>query len=271
MSIRRVTGRVMLAAATAMVLAGPAVGDGVHTRLQTPNLVLSPNEEFDVTFYVVQPDEPFNAFDAAIRFDPSRLSFVAPPNPASQPGGLMTGACGNTFHLFTATPDSLRVTLSLLCAGASVTGPGELYRVRFKAGTTAGTTSIDVGWSTQFYHAGFFVNPHESQNLEVCITNCTTGIEDDAEAIAFALHAPSPNPWSGPEPASFRFDMPRGGPVRVTLLDVSGRLVAAGESRWFDAGRHVLTLSRPDVRAGMYFARLQSPFGSASRPVILTW
>jgi hypothetical protein len=247
------------------VLAAPAVADGVHVRLETPSVVVASNEEFNVDFVVFQADEPFNGFDASIRFDPSRVSYVTGTN---QQGSLMTAACPNRFPFFATASDSLRITLVLLCAGTTVTGPGQLYRVRFKAGTTAGPTQLTLGPFTQFYNAGFPVTPLEAQNLEVCV-DCPTGV-DDLAAPAFAMAAPRPNPWSGSAPASFEFDLPAAGPVTLSLHDVSGRAVASRGPEWFGAGHHAFRLARPDAPAGIYFARLHTPHGSASRAVVLT-
>ena len=267
MSLGNGMRRAALAGLAAAWLAAPAAADGVHARLQTIDPVVDPNEEFDVEFAIFQADHVFNGFDLAIRFDPTRLTYVAGTNAQ---GAVMTSACANRFHLFGAAPDSLRTTLVLLCAGVSVTGPGVLYKARFKAGTTVGGTMLEIGPSTQFFDAGFDVEPLEAQNLQICITTCPVGVEDDAAVTRFAMRAPSPNPWSGRGPASFGFDLPRAGEVSLTLHDVGGRVVASTAPRWFEPGRHVLALERPQgARAGVYFARMRSPFGSVSRAVVL--
>ena len=51
-----------------------------------------------------------------------------------QRGTLATGACllNSPFHSFVTAPDSLMCTLVILCGGVSVTGPGQLYRVRVR-------------------------------------------------------------------------------------------------------------------------------------------
>lgn len=252
----------------ALAAAVPAAADGVHARLQTPSIVVSPNDEFDVDLVVSPADAPFNAFDASIRFDPTRLSYVAASN---QQGAVMTSACANRFHLFSAAPDSLKITLSLLCAGVSVTGPGTVYRVRMKAGATSGTTTISLGPFTRFYDAGFFVEPLDLNNLLICVAPCApTGVDDDAGALRFAMRSPRPNPWSGSEPASFEFDLPGAGPVTLSLHDLSGRAIVTRGPEWFGAGRHAIALARPEIPAGVYFARLHTPHGSASRAVVLT-
>ena len=252
----------------AVVAAAPVAADGVHVRLETPVLAVSPNDEFDVDVVVFEADEPFNAFDASIRFDPAKLSYLAGSN---QQGALMTAACANRFHLFTPTPDSLKITLSLLCAGTTVTGPGVIYKVRMKAGATSGLTTISLGPFTNFYNAGFFVTPLETQSRQVCILPCSgVGVDDEVGATRFALLAPRPNPWSGSGPESFEFDLPAEDQVTLTLHDVSGRVIATHGPQWFGAGRHAIALARPQAPTGVYFARLHTAHGTASRTVVLT-
>jgi hypothetical protein len=249
-----------------MSIASPAAAAGVHVRLQTPDTTLEPDEEFEVQLYVFEADASFNAFDASIRFDPTRVSYVTSSN---QPGELMTDACPLNFHIFVPAPDSLRITLVMLCAGASVTGPGEIYRVRFRAGTTPGMTTLAIGPSTQFFNAGFFVNPLEKQDLDICISTCATDVDGGDRALPrFGMAAPRPAPWSGAGPATFDFDLPAAGKVELTLHDLGGRVVAR-RSAWFQAGRHSIALDRPEVSAGVYYARMHSIHGSVSRPIVL--
>ena len=259
---------VMLAGPALMDAGTPAAADGVHVRLQSPSHPVFPNDEFDVEFVVDPADEPFNGFDVSFRFDPAMVSYVTGSNVQ---GAVMTSACPNRFHIFQPAPDSLRATLVLLCANTTVTGPGTLYRVRFKAGPNPGTTFIRLGPFTQFYNAGPAVTPLDKQDLPVCIFPCTpTGVGDPPAPAAFAMLAPRPNPWSGASAASFAFDLPAAGEVTLTLHDLAGRVVATSGPAWLPGGRQSLELARPRVSAGMYFARVRTPFGTASRPVVLT-
>ena len=79
-------------------------------------------------------------------YDPSALTFL-PASPLSlQQGCLMTGgcssACGTTFHVFSAAGDSLRTYDGLLCDQLSLTGPGQVYRLRFQAAATPQVTAL---------------------------------------------------------------------------------------------------------------------------------
>lgn len=77
--------------------------------------------------------------------------------------------------------------------------------------------------------------------------------------LAFALHAATPNPSSGP--TRIRFDLPQGTDVRLELFDVHGRRVLELARGHFGAGRHSLDWSGRDskgqrVSPGVYTCRL---------------
>jgi hypothetical protein len=95
-------------------------------------------------------------------------------------------------------------------------------------------------------------------------------VDDSPTPAQFLMHAPRPNPWSGTANASFAFDLPAPGEVTLTLHDLAGRIVATSGPAWLPGGRQSLELARPRASAGIYFARLRTPFGTASRPVVLT-
>ena len=80
----------------------------------------------------------------------------------------MKGACGNTFHYFVPAPDSLTLSHVILCAGKSLAGPGQLYKLRFRASGTAQSTPIHIR-HIQFYDAGVYVNPAYASDAVVGI------------------------------------------------------------------------------------------------------
>lgn len=149
--------------------AAPAAAAGVTAGFQQPFLQVAPGDTFQVQIVVPVAGDPFNAFDAPIRFDPAQLTFVPTSPLANQRGALMTSACSNTFHLFNARPDSLQITLSLLCNQVFVIGPGVVYQVRFRAPLTPGITTLTLGPSTAFYNAGFKVLPLVKTGMTVQI------------------------------------------------------------------------------------------------------
>ena len=144
-----------------------AAATGVKVALQPALTSVSPGDTFYLDINVTRAGSAFNGYTAVIGFDPSVLQFL-PTSPLSQQeGALMTGACGNTFHQFTAGASQLGIDHSLLCNGVSLTGPGQVYRLRFKA--LAGITTSQVRFLSglQFYKAGVAVNPDSSVDATV--------------------------------------------------------------------------------------------------------
>jgi hypothetical protein len=228
--------------------------------------MVNPGDVITVSLTISPADGYINAFDAAIRFDPARLAFVPPGAIANQIGPLMTAACANSFHRFSATGDSLAINLSLLCAGAEVNGPGVVYQVQFQALAPEGATHIGLGPSTRFYDAGFAITPLDTVGMDVCVTICATGVGDGApRATALTI---APNPWRG-RVASCAFHLARAGDVSLALLDVSGRMRLALPTRWYPAGAATIPLERGDLPSGLYFARLRTVDGMRTTPVVL--
>jgi hypothetical protein len=97
-----------------------------------------------------------------------------------------------------------------------------------------------------------------------------TGVEGSA-CRGLALAPPAPNPAQGR--LRFSFDLPRAMRVRLAVVDVQGRVVAALAEGDFSAGRHERSwdASAHGVRAGagLYFVRLETPEGRLVRRVAL--
>src|SRR5260221_6674480 len=107
----RAFGLVLLASFAAPL----ARAQGVHVSFSPASVVVGAGSGFDVDVVVPGAGSGFNGFRAVLDFDPAELTFV-PASPTSlQQGSYMTGACGNTFHQFAATSDSLDITDVLLC------------------------------------------------------------------------------------------------------------------------------------------------------------
>lgn len=78
--------------------------------------------------------------------------------------------------------------------------------------------------------------------------------------IRFAVGAPAPNPTSGA--VAIALALPAASSVRLTVVDVGGRLVAVVADRLLDAGRHYLSWDGVvdggfHATSGVYFARLE--------------
>jgi DNA-binding beta-propeller fold protein YncE len=89
-------------------------------------------------------------------------------------------------------------------------------------------------------------------------------------ALAVEPNAPNPfNPWT-----TVGFTLPDAGPVRVTVVDVAGRIVATLLERSLPAGRHVVewtgdTAAGRTAPSGVYFIRVESGGATASRKMVL--
>jgi hypothetical protein len=97
----------------------------------------------------------------------------------------------------------------------------------------------------------------------------STGVESPAHG-GLALAPPAPNPARGALRCSF--DLPRAMRVRLEVLDVQGRVVAALAEGDFGAGRHerIWDASINGARAaGLYFVRLETPAGRFVRRAAL--
>jgi flagellar hook assembly protein FlgD len=86
------------------------------------------------------------------------------------------------------------------------------------------------------------------------------------------LHQNAPNPFN-PE-TMIRFDLNTAEPVRITILDVHGRVVAQLLDETLPAGPHQVSWSGEDgtgraVASGVYFYRLETPSTEVSRKMVL--
>jgi len=260
MSARAFTPLFIVATA---LLAVPGASAAVHVSGAADTLVVAPGEVFTVDIVIPQADSPFNAFGLGLHFDPSHLTFVpAVPNKDAQRGPLILNACTNTFHVFSATADSLKVELSLLCNQVSVTGPGVLYRVRFQAGPADAITRIDFGPSTRFILGGAYQSPILTTPIVVRIGSpvLDAGIAGQpGSGVEFS--APSPNPARARTPMTLRFTLRHEGLVSFDLFDALGRRVAQRAPQTCDARPQTLSWELPALAPGRYSVLLRTSQG----------
>lgn len=262
----RVTAAV-LAVVCACALA-PAARATVTLVVSPETLSVAPGATFTLELRVPVGGAAFNGYDAVVEYDPAKLTFL-PTSPTSlQQGADMTGACGNTFHLFRAAGDSLSISNVLLCEGQSLTGPATLYQLRFRAANSPGTSWVRLR-RVQFFDAGWFVNPAVSHDALV-----SWGVVLDAGApppvAPPARLAVSGNPARGEQ----WFELAAAaGTQQLTVYDTAGRVVRRLERGTRPAGaRRVRWDGRDDrgrpVPAGLYLVRFDTPGGSARASVV---
>lgn len=256
--------RLFIVAALAGLLLGCAVpvarastaAQGVTIALTPASQQVAPGSQFDVFLEVTQAGDPFNGFDAVVGYDPGALTLV-PMDPIDlQQGALMTGACGNTFHVFKAHAGVDSITDVLLCSGVSVTGPGQIYHLRFQASDTPQLTQVRFLPGVQFYNAGLYVLPLASSDAVITIGS-PVGV--DVRGTAGLTLAAIPNPGIG----NLVFTIGSGaeGTASLTVFDLQGRVVRRFETTRIAAGIQSIPWDgRGDggmkVTAGIYLARL---------------
>jgi hypothetical protein len=127
---------------------------------------------------------------------------------------------------------------------------------------------------TYYWRVTAFLNPdtcHYSITTDACVAEGTLAVDLDAAMRSIAL-AVSPNPAR--TVAALSFTLPTGGPARLQLFDISGRLVRTLQDGPLAAGRHVRVWDRHTdaggiAANGVYFARIESSGKAVNRKVIL--
>ena len=258
---KRFWGAFVAGALAVLVLAvwvgpGPAGAQGVTTALMPASLTVAPGSEFDLELQVTQAGSNFNGFKGVVAYDPAALSLV-PLSPVSlQQGSLMTDACGNTFHRFQEGTGVDTLTDVLMCNGVSLTGPGQIYRLHFRASNTPQTTSVWIVPGTlKFYDAGLYVTPVYSANARIGIGMPPAAVGDAGGPGGPSL-AVAPNPSRGR--VVFTLGPGHAGAESLTVRDVQGRVVR----KFVPSGRQIAwdgmhEIGRP-VPNGTYFATLDA-------------
>lgn len=257
-----VTGCVLTA-----VFATGAAAD-VAVSLAPSATTVAPGAEFEVRIRVTQAGSIFNTYNADIVYDMSKLTFLQAAPLSLQEGAYMTNACGNTQQFFNTTGNLIHVSHSLLCLNLFLSGPGDLYVLRFRAGASGGPTTIHFQQST-FYRAGIIVPVAPLADVQVQI-NAPTDAAPPAVARAQLRVAPNPfNPTTVIEVES-----PGAGEQRLAVHDIAGRLVATLEHGQFPAGMRRVVWNGMDGRgqrlpSGSYWVTLDAGGATQTQRVVL--
>jgi len=235
--------------------ASPAVL-GVTVGLTPAAQQVTPGAVFDLYIEVTQAGDPFNGFDAVIGYDPAALTLLTTYQSNWQ-GTYMTGACGNTFPVFTPGAGQVSITLVLLCNGVSLPGPGQLCHLQFQASSTPQVTAVQFLPGLEFYNAGVYVRPVYSTDALIGIgVPLSVGPPGPAK---FTL-AVAPNPSRGS--LVFTIGSDRAGPESLAVFDLQGRTVRRFAETRSAPGVHTITWDgRSDagvrLAPGVYLARLE--------------
>lgn len=255
-------------AVTLCVPAGTALAQGVTAALSPAASTVPPGAEFDIELRITQAGSTFNGFDCRINYDPLALTFLPAAPTSLQQGTLFTDACGSFFHRFLYGAGADTINDVMLCAGTYVGGPGQLYKLHFRASSTVQVTNVQIAsGSLKFYHGGLYVTPVTSTDAVVGIGTAPTAVAGDGKGGEFTLTA-SPNPGRGGT-VLFASGLRSAGPESLTVRDVQGRVVhvapmQAHRSTWdgrADSGELAAN--------GVYFATLQA--NGRSTTIRLSW
>lgn len=267
------TNRMTSAIAIALALAAgaPAARAGVTVALQPATQTVAPGSDFDLVIAVTQSGSAFNGFDAVIGFDPAALTLVQLTPLSLQEGSLMTSACSGTFHHFTRGSDRATIADVLLCDGQSVTGPGQIYRLRFHASNTPQSTTVRFLPGLRFYDAGLYVTPVTSSDATIGI-GMVVGVGEPGPGSAGLRVSALPNPARST--TSLRIEADRAGAQEVRVLDSLGRVVRRLEGGSFPAGPRLLSWNRRSddgkrLPPGLYTIEVRTASSAARTRLVL--
>jgi hypothetical protein len=249
-----------LAVALLVLLAGwlmatvPAGANGVAVALTPSTVQVDPGAAFDLDIFVIQAGASFNGFDAIVEWDPAALTPIF-----NAEGVLMTSACGNTFHRFRPGASADTIADVLLCSATSLTGPGQIYRLRFQASLTPQVTTVRFAPGLQFYDAGLYVPLDYVGSASVGIGMTPVSAGPPAAPAQLRLRV-APNPARGG--TVFTVEADRAGPQSLRVMDARGRVVRRFDDRRAEPGVRTIawdgrSQAGARVPPGVYLARLE--------------
>lgn len=248
-----------------------ACAQAVRVALTPVDSVIAPGSEFVMRIAVTQAGPAFNGYEAVIDFDPTALSFVPVLPVSQQEGSYMRSVCGNTYHRFhpPAGSDSLKVTHVLLCGGPTLTGPGVLYKLRFRAAAQPRTTRVEFR-RIEFTNGGPLI-PVLPTNSRISIGSPTDAGSPGVGAAGTRLRI-SPNPFN---PATVVQVMTAAdGFQSLVVHDAAGRRVRLLQQGRFGPGSRLVAWDgRNDgglrLSSGVYVVTLRASGQSMSERVVL--
>jgi hypothetical protein len=212
-----------VALALACLLPLPAHASGVTVALLPDSGFVSPGNEFTLELWLTEPGDSISAYAAVIEYDPAVLTFL-PTSPLDlQQGAYMKlpPACGNTWHVFTSAGALLTIEHSLMCNLVSLPGPGQLYKLRFRASAAPQWTWVRIR-SIQFTNGGLWVNPAHPSDAAVAI-GVPVDVPGPGPAPTETRVKVAPNPFRAA--ATVVVETAVAGEQHVVVCDVQGRAV----------------------------------------------
>ena len=173
-------------------------------------------------------------------------------------GGVNIAARRGTLAAVSST---LQLSGGELTHRSGVTVPST-YQLTFTAPATAGTDTIYATGKTNGDRWNW------APNFGITVTPAT-GVDDgDGLPLATALAQNYPNPFN---PSTvIRYDLPARMQVQLTVLDLTGKMVATLVDGERAAGSHTEQFDASRLAGGVYFYRLATPGGILVRKMVLT-
>lgn len=188
-------------------------------------------------------------------------------------GDLLSGLFRSSDHgvTWSATPFS-GATFAILPSGSTVyvgsdRDSGSMFRstdhgstwTTFDAGLPSDAAIEALAADGPFLYAG------DDQRGVWRTTVAPAGLFPAADGPGLRILGPRPNPFD--QTAIIDATLANAGRVDLALFDVQGRRVRTIFGGWMSAGAHSWRVAREGLPAGSYFLRLDTPGGSATRPV----
>lgn len=245
-----------LCALLATVLFAPSARAALTLQITPATQTVAPGAEFEVKLRVIGASSPFNGFKAIVAYDPARLTAVQLSPLSSQVDSLIRPACTSLFHRFRLGSGLDSIDVAALCNGFSTSGPGPIYRLRFRAANTLGVTALQFMPGVEFADGGVLLSGVTASAAFIGIGTPVLEAGADDRAGRLSLIA-SPNPAAGETRLDFGRALDQAGQLRVQ--DIQGRVllrreVAAGvrAMQWDGRDAHGSV-----VPPGLYLASLR--------------
>ena len=214
---------------------------------ETNDLLLAAGHTYQLDFVARHFD--VSGFQFTLDFDADKLEFAE-----------VVPAIAEAGNFGLALLDEGAITASWNEGAQDTPGEGTVFRLVFMA-KRDGRLSDMLRLSSRFTPAAAYSTNGAERNLDLRFTGAGT----DAEG--FVLYQNRPNPFG--QETVISFYLPKPSQATLSILDLPGRTVLEVR-RDFAEGYHEIRLNRSDLpTSGIFYYRLDTPFGADVKKMIL--